>query len=50
MPPADTMGIPHNVVRTFFDKVKKGDVDEVMRAVQEMGFNVATMFDEQAFK
>ena len=30
--------------------MKKGDINEVLQMVQEMGFNVATMNDEQSFK
>ena len=38
------------LVRSFLDKVKKGDFEEVERAVQEMGINVTQLIDEQNLK
>ena len=48
--PHPTASISNSFYRSVFDKVKSGDIEEVMNMVREHGIDVANLYDEGAFK
>lgn len=46
-PPAN---VSNSFYRSLFEKVKQGDLEEVIAMIREHGIDVANLYDEGAFK